>query len=220
MKSIDTIRLRAILGWLGLLLPWIVLGLCLWFKCVPWHIVPDSISITYYYAPTITPFMIILGAAGILLICYRGYNHFDDAINTITGIAGLGICLFPCATGTGELVGTFQLNEMTSGWIHNSCALSFFGLLAYNSLFIFTKSSGDKTRNKKIRNIIYIICGIGMILSLLGIIAVVVFNIHAGTWLVETVALFFFGLSFLTKADIYPWLFCDSPHVDEPTDNA
>jgi hypothetical protein len=26
---------------------------------------------------------------------------------------------------------------------------------------------------------------------------------------VETFALFFFGISFLTKANIYPWLFCD-----------
>ena len=28
-------------------------------------------------------------------------------------------------------------------------------------------------------------------------------------WLTETFALFFFGISFLTKAEIYPWLFCD-----------
>ena len=33
-------------------------------------------------------------------------------------------------------------------------------------------------------------------------------------WLMETVALFFFGVSFLTKADIYPWLFCDTPYKD------
>ena len=29
------------------------------------------------------------------------------------------------------------------------------------------------------------------------------------TWLVETVALLFFGISWLTKADYYPWLFAD-----------
>jgi hypothetical protein len=28
-------------------------------------------------------------------------------------------------------------------------------------------------------------------------------------WIMETVALFFFAISFLTKANIYPWLFCD-----------
>ena len=74
MKSIDTIRLRKTVGWLGMLLPINVLVLCLIFQCVPGHIFPDSISQTYYYSPTITPFMIILGAASILLMCYRGYE--------------------------------------------------------------------------------------------------------------------------------------------------
>ena len=97
MKSIDTIRLRKTLGWLGMLLPIIVLILCLIFQCVPGHIFPDSISATYYFGPTITPFMIILGAASILLMCYRGYEKIDDVINTLTGVAGLCICLFPCS---------------------------------------------------------------------------------------------------------------------------
>jgi peptidoglycan/LPS O-acetylase OafA/YrhL len=110
MKSIDTIRLRKTLGWLGMLLPVIVLVLCLIFQCVPGHLLPDSISQTYYFAPTITPFMIILGAASILLMCYRGYEKIDDIINTLTGIAGLCICLFPCSNSYLKLdayVGTF-----------------------------------------------------------------------------------------------------------------
>jgi hypothetical protein len=97
MKSIDTIRLRKTIGWLGMLLPIIVLVLCLVFQCVPGHVFPDSISATYYLEPTITPFMIILGAASILLMCYRGYEKIDDVINTLTGITGLCICLFPCS---------------------------------------------------------------------------------------------------------------------------
>ena len=111
MKSIDTIRLRKTVGWLGMLLPIIVLVLCLIFQCVPGnHIFPDSISQTYYFAPTITPFMGILIAASILLICYKGYERIDDVINTLTGIAGLGICLFPCFNPyypSNALVGTF-----------------------------------------------------------------------------------------------------------------
>jgi hypothetical protein len=66
------------------------------------------------------------------------------------------------------------------------------------------------TKNKKIRNVIYRICGIGMVVALLAIVLVSLFNIWGGTWLVEAVALFFFGIAFLTKADVYPWLFCDS----------
>lgn len=216
MKSIDTIRLRKTVGWLGMLLPIIVLVLCLVFQCVPGHIFPDSISATYYFAPTITPFMGILIAASILLMCYRGYEKTDDVVNTLTGIAGLCICLFPCSSPEmyemgliPDYVGTFQLPVGISGWIHNIAAVVFFGLLAYNVLFLFTKSSGIMTDNKKKRNLIYKICGIGMVVALLAIVVVTIFNIYAGTWAVEAVALFFFGIAFLTKADVYPWLFCD-----------
>lgn len=101
-----------------------------------------------------------------------------------------------------------------SGWIHNISAVVFFGLLAYNVLFLFTKSGGEMTANKKKRNLIYKICGIGMMVALLAIVVVAIFNIWAGTWAVEAVALFFFGIAFLTKADVYPWLFCDTPNAD------
>lgn len=40
-------------------------------------------------------------------------------------------------------------------------AIIFFGLLAYNSFFLFTKSSGVMTDKKKKRNIIYRVCDIG-----------------------------------------------------------
>ena len=158
----------------------------------------------------------ILIAASILLMCYRGYEKTDDVINTLTGIAGLCICLFPCSNPEmyakgliPEYVGTFQLPVGVSGWIHNIAAVVFFGLLAYNVLFLFTKSSGIMTENKKKRNLIYKICGIGMVVALLAIVVVSIFSIYAGTWAVEAVALFFFGIAFLTKADVYPWLFCD-----------
>jgi hypothetical protein len=112
------------------------------------------------------------------------------------------------------------LPVIVSGWIHNISAIIFFGLLAYNVLFLFTKSCGEMTKNKKIRNLIYKICGIGMIVALLAIVFVSIFGIYAGTWAVEAVALFFFGIAFLTKADVYPWLFCDSKNEDKPDDNA
>lgn len=67
---INTVRLRAMLGWLGMLLPWIVLILA----CAYGYGFPDSISATYFIDTCITPFMIILGAAGLLLISYKGYD--------------------------------------------------------------------------------------------------------------------------------------------------
>ena len=68
---INVLKLRKILGWLGMLLPWIVAGLYMFFE-VQAFVLPVSISATYYVASCITPFMVILGAASILLICYDG----------------------------------------------------------------------------------------------------------------------------------------------------
>lgn len=212
---INTKRLRGMLGWLGMLLPLIVLALCLIFG----YGLPDSISATYYLGPTVTPFMIILGSSGILLISYKGYDKQDDIVCSLAGVFGLGICLFPCKVNElmhhweyvyfPEKVGTFQLDPEISGWIHIAFALSFFGLLAYNSIFLFTKGSENPTEQKKKRNIIFRVCGIGMIVSFLGIIPVLIFSWWGGTWVVETVALAFFGISWLTKSGIYSWLFRD-----------
>lgn len=201
--KINTLRLRAMIGWLGILLPWIVVALIGYF--------PGSISATWY-TNACTPFMIILGSASFLLISYKGYDLLDDIILTCSGIAGLGICLFPCSvSGVYGEVGTFMVDRSISNDIHCICAFIFFGLISYNSMFLFTKSSGEKTTKKRIRNAIYIICGIGMLASFL-ILLLPYFRIQV--WLVEAVALFFFGISFLTKADIYPWLFCDTPYED------
>ena len=156
---INTVRLRVMIGLLGILLPFIVAAL--------FGALPASISATYYVAQCITPFMIILGSASLLLISYKGYTRLDDIILTCAGIAGLLICFCPCYSSTLTIVGTFMLPSSISGWIHNISAIVFFGLLSFNSLFLFTKSSGEMTKKKKIRNIIYIICGIGMIASFL-----------------------------------------------------
>ena len=201
---VNTLRLRAIVGWLGMLLPWIVVVLIGYF--------PASISATWY-TNACTPFMIILGSASFLLISYKGYDKLDDVLLTCSGIAGMGVCLFPCSIpSVVGRVGTFAIDSNISNSIHFVSAVIFFGLLSYNSIFLFTKTSGDMTKKKKIRNIIYRVCGIGMIASFL-MLLIPYFPIQV--WLVETIALFFFGISFLTKADIYPWLFCDTPHGEE-----
>lgn len=187
-----------------MLLPWIVVILA-------WSFVP-SISATYYVARCITPFMIILGSASLRLISYKGYDWKDDLVLTGSGIAGLAICLFPCypsdslVSNIGLIGGTFGVPAAASNIIHLIGAVVFFALLAYNSIFLFTKSSGEMTTRKKIRNIIYRVCGVGMLASFLILLLP---SFYIQTWLMETIALFFFGVSFLTKADVYPWLACD-----------
>lgn len=195
---INTIRLRTTIGWLGMSLAWIVVALVGYF--------PASISATWY-TNACTVFMIILGWASGILICYKGYEPIDDILLTCTGIAGFGICLFPCSiTAEHEKVGTFLIDNQVSNALHCAFAVVFFVLLAYNSLFLFTKSDGEITPRKKARNIIFRVCGIGMVASF-AILLIPSWRIKM--WFMEMVALSFFGISFLTKANIYRWLFCD-----------
>ena len=200
---INTVRLRVVLGILAIALPWIVAGLN--------KGIPESISATYYVPECITPFMGILVSSAVILMCYKGYDLQDDIILTLSGIMGLGICLFPTYTNQYEYVGTFHLPVVTSANIHNIFAIIFFALLSYNSFFLFTKGSSTPTKKKKIRNVIYRVCAIGMLGSF-SIMLLPYFSIQI--WLVETIALSFFGLSFLTKADVFPFLFCDTPYTD------
>ena len=194
---INNIRLRKLIGWLSFWLSAIL--------CVLLQYIPESISITYYtYAAPV--FIATLGAASALLIGYIGYDKRDDIINTIAGIAGFGILFFPCWHGNMTIVGIFQLPMPVSNIIHTIFAALFFAILAINSLWLFTKSTGEITRNKKIRNIIFRVCGIGMLASFL-IFALPWFSIKI--WLAETIALFFFSISWLTKANCYRCLFAD-----------
>jgi hypothetical protein len=189
-------RLRCFIGWLAFGLPWIV-ALILWR-------IPSSISATYYTHASAV-FMIILGACSVFLMFYDGYDKTDDVLNTIAGIFGLLICLFPCGYDA-ERVGTFQTPVAISATIHNISAVVFFLILAYVSLFQFTKSNGNMTEKKKKRNVIYRVCGIGMV----GSFALLLLpDFYIKTWLVEMFALSFFGVSWLTKANAYKWLFAD-----------
>lgn len=189
-------RLRCFIGHLAFWLPWIV-ALILWR-------IPQSISATYYtHAGAV--FMIILGACSVLLMFYDGYDKMDDIINTTAGIFGLLICLFPCGTDA-ERVGTFQVPVEISSAIHNISAVVFFLILAYVSLFQFTKSNGNMTDKKKKRNVIYRVCGVGMIASFAILLLP---NFYIKTWLTEMFALSFFGISWLTKANSIKFLFAD-----------
>lgn len=204
---VNTKQLRCTIGVLGMLLPIIVviLSLAYGFKF------PSSISATYFRDTCITPFMIILGSAGMLLFCYRGYDIIDNILNTLAGAFAWGICLFPCGATAAPVAGTFRLPTATSNTIHMICALGFFGILAYNSLFQFTKGSEDPTPEKLKRNVVFRLCGIGMIASfiLLPLTTYGIISVPYVVWVIEAIALFFFGISWITKANCIPFLFAD-----------
>lgn len=196
-------RIRNLAGFLGMILPWIsLIGAIIVSNTtgVPAEFWPTlSISATYYICPALTG---ILTAASVVLMCYDGYSLRDNIVTTISGVFGIMIVLFPCAcTVSGEMVGFFQLPVAISNTIHCASACAFFILLSINSLFLFTIGEKEPTKQKKIRNIIYRVCGIGMICAL--ILMVLPVSFFAKTFVVEAIALTFFGISWLVKGQVF-----------------
>ena len=200
--TVNTKRMRIMIGVLGMILPWLVALITL-----SW---PESISCTYYSLSAVGTFMVILGSAGILLINYKGYEKIDDITATIAGIFGILICLFPMTyvyapdTPTGIL----SLPSNISNIFHCISAACFFAVLSFMSFFLFTKTSGEVTKQKKIKNVIYRVCGIGMLVSFALFLLKLIpgFSCYNLTWIIEAIALFFFGVSWIVKSDAFPFL--------------
>jgi len=199
-KNLWLKRIRNICGFLGMILPWIsLLGAYLAYKNgakIDWNIL--SISETYYFTPALSA---VLTAASIVLMTYDGYDLKDNLITTISGVFGICIVLFPCSGVIDEPnVGYFQIPVNISNVIHCVSAGIFFILLAINSFFLFTKGEENPTKEKKIRNLIYRICGIGMTGSFL---LMPLPHFFAQAFIVEAIALTFFGISWLVKGQVF-----------------
>ncbi|MET0395100.1 MAG: DUF998 domain-containing protein, partial [Chitinophagaceae bacterium] len=130
---------------------------------------------------------------------YHGYKWYDSLSSKAAGIFALGIAFFPTSETSDKDDIISKLHYITAG--------CFFVVLSFMSIFLFTKSSGVKTDEKRNRNRIYRICGIGMLVCAAGIPICGIEPIHdkvaflKPTLLLEALALFFFGFSWLTKGE-------------------
>lgn len=207
-------RIRNCVGYLGVILPWIALfsaGICEHPGYDWWW----SISATYYQTFAIAG---VLVPASIVLITYIGYDALDNWITTLSGIFGLGVVLFPCKVSwipNGTPVGFFHVPIEISHILHTCCASLFFLLIAFNSIFLFTKSIKSQTKHKRIRNNIYRICGWSMIgLEIfLGITKLIG---APGYWtlIIEIPLLNLFGIAWLVKGETFKFL-NDTPEEKE-----
>ena len=206
-------RIRVFAGVLGMTLPWIaMLGAFIVSKAQPQIIPSDfwtelSISETYYVTPALAG---VLTTAAVVLMSYKGYSLLDHVITSISGVFGIMIVLFPCncpMVKDETLVGFFQLTAAVSNKIHCTAAVIFFLLLAFNSLFLFTKDGNDKnqelTKQKKIKNIIFRVCGVGMLCGLIMVPLPLEGIIPAKVFIAEAIALTFFGVSWLVKGEVF-----------------
>lgn len=96
---------RQLMGWLGMALPLLCVG---WATLFPTVIAGDggdvlltrldSVS-AYYYTSGVWAFVGILVAMGLFLFTYKGYDdkagRWDYWISTLTGVAAIGVAVFP-----------------------------------------------------------------------------------------------------------------------------
>jgi len=184
--------LRKVVGFLGILLPIVV---ALWgFAILGQADLLDSIS-DYYSLQTRDVFVGSLFAIGWFLFAYKGPERKDDIAGDFACLFAIGVALFP--TGGG-------------GWaskLHFTFALLLFLVLSYFSLRLFTKSGGEMTPQKRIRNRIYIVCGCLMLACILliglfkwGLLGDSLTPLKPVFWL-ETFALWAFGASWFVKGE-------------------
>ncbi len=199
-------RIRNLCGLLGMILPWIALfsaGIAEHPSDEWWW----SISATYYLSPALVG---VLAPAAIVLISYIGYDPIDNWITALSGIFGVGIVLFPCKVSwipDGTLVGFFQVPIQVSHIVHTVCAALFFLLIALNSIFLFTRSGAVQTPRKKIRNIIYRTCGIGMLVLEVAFAVIKLTGAPGYSIMItEILLLNLFGFAWLVKGEAFPFL--------------
>ena len=202
---ISHLTLRKLIGILGMLLPFVCLFGGSLFRGAP---VMDSIS-AYYHSNMQDVLVGLLVGISLFLMSYKGYERKDMRVAIISGIAGLGIAIFPCESRIEPdlAVGIFQLRPPIAEYLHYGSSALFFILLGINSYFLFTLSDKEKpTKQKRIRNGIYRACGLIIFASLLTL-AILAMTLGdkmlttAWTFVFETVMLLAFGISWLVKGE-------------------
>lgn len=155
-------------------------------------------SISGYYHSDLRDVLVgALCATGVFLFTYRGYDVHDDLVTNIAGVAAIGAALFPATGPAGE--------DTFIGLVHLVFAGIFFLALAYVSLVLFRRTGGDPTPRKRQRNVVYLACGVAMLVCLalivlFGVLPEANRTLHATLWL-EAGAILAFGVSWATKGE-------------------
>ena len=162
---------RQLIGYLGLLLPFVLLFLACIRPTTGLESgeILDSVS-AYYYTGAVAAFVGVLFALSLFLLTYRpGYEHDlpDRVAGAVGGLAALCVAFFP--TGPPGAVPELPWWSETTRTIHYVSAVSLFAVFIVFSLWLFRKTDVPKGEppppDKLWRNRIYLACGIVMVLS-------------------------------------------------------
>lgn len=205
--------LRKLIGILGMMLP-VFLWLFLYIDNGHTAVLP---SISHYYFTRVSGiFVIIVSLLAIFLLVYKGKDRIDFILSSLAGLSALCVVLFP----TGNLAAkcddidfpysvSFLKASLFREGFHYVSAAVFLGCLAAMSWFLFTlsdKSPSRRGKRKILRNRIYRICAVVMVLALLTAFANfrgwVFEGWYSCTFWMEAVAIEAFGISWLVKGEV------------------
>lgn len=191
-QIIPYFTLRILIGAAGISLPiLLVIG-----KLIAENSLRLEYSISDYYDNSTAGDILVgvLFSLAFFLVSYKGYARIDSITANLGCAFALGVALFP----------TTSKNTLIH-YAHFAFAFLLFSVFIFFSLYLFRKSVPHPTKQKKNRNRVYLVCGILMILCILGIAVSQIFevdpNLHLVFWL-ESIALVSFGFSWITKAEV------------------
>ncbi|MGH7490303.1 MAG: hypothetical protein ACREMY_32550, partial [bacterium] len=197
---------RRLIGALGFLLPeliYFLAGLRPTDGLPPWQRL-NSVS-AYYYTGAVGVFVGVLFALSLFLLTYPGYEGVkaDRLVGKLSGLAALGVALFPTTAPQGLSEPTWWTPTMRT--IHYASAVTLFlGFIAF-SIWLFRKSSipkrSDRPPEKRRRDDICLACGVVMIASVLWAFSSMKTN--APIFWPEAIAIMAFAISWLVKGEAH-----------------
>ena len=200
-------RLRRAIGYLGIVLPVLLVGLSFipFFKTA----VQPSIS-DYYYTNLRDIFTGTLAAVGLFLICYKGHGNRslwknDQLLTNIAGIMAVGVALIP-VTPEAEppyILTLIPYDYDWLGWVHYGFAALLFGIFALLAINVFTigqNQAEDIPVSTFNENHIYKFCGSAILVLIFLIPISEEFRLFSySTLVLESLILFLFGTAWLIK---------------------
>ena len=207
---------RTLIGCIGLVLPFILIGLAVWRDGFARWKDLESIS-AYYYSGAAAAFLGMLVSLALFLFAYRGYDNkngkWDRRISNWAAIAALVVAFFPTRAPDGmpELLWWTPF----TGVLHHVAAIVLLSCFALFSLWLFRKKKNPTTpgtneqpeesdSGKSTRNGIYVSCGVLIIVGMVwaGVNAILGLQIF---W-PESLALAAFSVSWLVKGHAFELL--------------
>jgi uncharacterized membrane protein YiaA len=162
----------------------------------------DSISASYYAGGWSQTFFIgLLFAIAAFMLAYNGRSRAQMIMSKIAAIAALGVALYPCKCDT---------HDEISPHVHGISAAVLFMVLAFFCWVFYRRARGKGHAQAQIRATIYLICGAGMLVSIL-VLAIGNFSgafkgIPRITFYGEALGLVSFGVSWLVSSRVLPGL--------------